>query len=239
VSARAGWTADAIRAAERPLLAAGEPLMQRAAAGLAREVRAILAGRPGAAVLVLAGTGDNGGDALHAAAELAGDGMRVDVVAVGDRMHGAGRAAAVAAGARVVGPPAPDGSEVAALVATADVVLDGVLGIGARGGLREPARSLLGVVRAAVERAAAERGAAGGHRAGPVVVAVDLPSGVDADTGAADDGVLPAEVTVVFGALKNGLLTGPGAALAGELRLVDIGLGIPPRPGGRAAGDPV
>jgi NAD(P)H-hydrate repair Nnr-like enzyme with NAD(P)H-hydrate epimerase domain len=58
----------------------------------------------------------------------------------------------------------------------------------------------------------------------PLVVAVDIPSGIDADSGAVDGPVLPADLTVTFGALKAGLLQGPAAALAGRVELVDIGL---------------
>lgn len=61
----------------------------------------------------------------------------------------------------------------------------------------------------------------------PFVVAVDVPSGIDADTGAADDAVLPVDVTVTFGALKRGLTRDPARTLAGRVVLVDIGLGLP------------
>ena len=61
----------------------------------------------------------------------------------------------------------------------------------------------------------------------PVVVAVDLPSGIDPDTGAVPDGpVLRADLTVTFGAIKAGLLLTPGSELAGRVRLVDIGLDL-------------
>src|SRR5690606_18096418 len=71
--ARRGYSAAQVRAAERPLLEAGEPLMRLAAAALAAEVRGFAPQR----VLVLVGAGDNGGDALHASAELAADGADV------------------------------------------------------------------------------------------------------------------------------------------------------------------
>lgn len=100
----AGYTAAQLRAAEAPHLERGEPLMLRAATALATAVREVLAAHDApadASVLVLAGTGDNGGDAMFAAAELAANGARVDVVPTGERLHEAARAAAVAAGARV------------------------------------------------------------------------------------------------------------------------------------------
>jgi hydroxyethylthiazole kinase-like uncharacterized protein yjeF len=93
----------------------------------------------------------------------------------------------------------------------ADLIVDGLLGIGGRGGLRDPFASLA----AAAERA---------RQAGATVVAVDLPSGIDADTGGVDGPAVRADVTVTFGALKPGLLIDPGAGHAGTVDLVDIGL---------------
>ncbi|WP_049973475.1 NAD(P)H-hydrate epimerase [Curtobacterium sp. B18] len=240
-----GYGGDQIRAAERPHLDAGEPLMQRAADGLARIVGDLLddpAVRPGdgpGSVLLLVGSGDNGGDALFAGARLAADGRRVTVLRVGSRVHAAGLAAALDAGARLVdvpsgvpgqARPAADvlaavarwGDRGPAAVATdaaldADLVLDGILGIGVRGAgaLRSPAREVV----AAVRQLARDQRA-------PFVVAVDVPSGIDVDTGAiADDHVLQADVTVTFGGVKAGLLRGPGATLAGRIELVDVGIG--------------
>lgn len=240
-----GYGGDQIRAAERPHLDAGEPLMARAAAGLARIVGDLLddpAVRPGdgpGSVLLLVGSGDNGGDALYAGAHLAADGRRVGVLRVGSRVHEAGLAAALEAGARLLAGPrdtepadagaadilqavAPDdGARLAAVAseaaAEADLVLDGILGIGVRGpaALRSPAREVVDALR---ELARDQRA--------PFVVAVDVPSGIDVDTGAiADDHVLHADLTVTFGGVKAGLLRGPAAALAGRIELVDVGIG--------------
>ncbi|WP_274542779.1 NAD(P)H-hydrate epimerase, partial [Curtobacterium sp. HSID17257] len=96
-----GYGGDQVRAAERPHLEAGEPLMQRAADGLARIVGELLddpAVRPQdgpGSVLLLVGSGDNGGDALFAGARLASDGRHVAVLRVGSRVHEAGLAAAL------------------------------------------------------------------------------------------------------------------------------------------------
>lgn len=212
-SIHAGWTAAQVREAEQPLLAAGEPLMQRAAAGLAAEVEHVLTDRgasPGS-VLVLAGSGNNGGDALFAAATLADHGSRVTIVPLGSRLHEEGLAAAVTAGAlqaRSVDPVA-----VAGLVRDADVVVDGILGTGAAASpaLRSPAREVVAAVLAADSR--------------PAVVAVDLPSGLSPDDGRVFEPLLPADVTVTFGAVKAGLLLEPGASAAGRVVLVDLGLG--------------
>src|SRR5215470_16484188 len=204
-----------VRAAEHALMATVPPgaLMQRAAAGLA-SVCSGLAGKVyGARIVVLAGSGDNGGDALYAGARLARRGARVVAVAAGRQVHEPGAAALRAAGGRVTGSDEPG---LPAVIDAADLVLDGLLGIGGRGGLREPYSGLAGLV---------ERARAGRPGAGPTVVAVDLPSGIDAGTGVVAGPAVWADVTVTFGTWKPGLLIDPGAAHAGVLELVDIGLG--------------
>lgn len=202
------YLADAVRAAERPLIEAGEPLMRDAAAALAGVALERMAEHPGA-VLVLAGAGDNGGDALFAAATIAEAGHEVDVVLTADRSHRQALAAAVGAGARLRGT-----GEVCTRPGAYALVIDGILGIGASADAR-----LRGAARAVVEalRPLAD--------AGTEVIAVDIPSGLHPDDGAADDVVLPATVTVTFGAVKAGLVRGRGPELAGEVRLVDLGLG--------------
>ncbi len=224
------YTAEQVRAAERPLIDAGEPLMRRAAAALGDVVRDELAGigsqpitssivlepflqdardAPRPRVLVLVGSGDNGGDALYAVAGLGGT-ADVDVLLVGSRVHEPAFAAAMAAGARRVDLPEVGDARYA-------VVLDGILGIGAS---QNPA--LHGFARETVTTLQA---LAHTRRGMPRVIAVDLPSGLHPDTGAADDAVLAASVTVTFGAVKAGLATGSGPQLAGDVVLVDIGLG--------------
>ena len=126
------------------------------------------------------------------------------------RAHAGGLAALRAAGGRV--------STAAAERVGGDLVVDGMLGIGGRGGLRELAAELA--------EAASDY----------LTVAVDLPSGVDADTGEVGESAVRADVTVTFGVLKAGLVVGAGAALAGEVRLVDIGLVAFARDGARARG---
>jgi hydroxyethylthiazole kinase-like uncharacterized protein yjeF len=203
------YTAAEVRAAEEPLLAATPEgtLMQRAATGLATVCLGLLGRVHGTRVTVLAGAGNNGGDALFAGAHLARRGARVTAVLLDpERAHAAGLAALRAAGGWVTGPDGPTGLE------RADLVLDGIVGIGGRGGLRPPAAAL-------VERAATGPG---------LMVAVDVPSGVDADTGAVPGAAFPAQHTVTFGALKTGLVVGKGREYAGRVHLVDIGLALPP-----------
>ncbi|MEU5808014.1 NAD(P)H-hydrate dehydratase [Streptomyces sp. NPDC047718] len=205
---RTAYSVENVRAAERQLMARlpDGALMQRAAAGLAAACADLLPRVYGARVVLLVGPGDNGGDALYAGARLARRGAGVTAVPMDpERMHPGGLAALRAAGGRVCGT-VPD---------RADLVVDGLLGIGGHGGLRPAAAAL-------VERIPA----------GAVVVAVDLPSGVDADTGEVAGAAVRADVTVTFGVHKPGLLVDPGASRAGVVRLVDIGLDLgAPGPG--------
>ncbi|MFE5914517.1 NAD(P)H-hydrate dehydratase [Streptomyces wedmorensis] len=202
---RTAHRVETVRAAEAALMARlpEGALMQRAAAGLAAACCSLLGkGRVyGARVVLLVGSGDNGGDALYAGARLARRGAGVTAVPLGTRTHPGGLAALRAAGGRITDDPFE-------ALAVADLVLDGITGIGGRGGLRPDA----------VPVARAARGS------GAVVVAVDLPSGVDADTGEVAGEALRADATITFGTYKPGLLVDPAREYAGALRLVDIGL---------------
>ncbi|QGQ20892.1 bifunctional ADP-dependent (S)-NAD(P)H-hydrate dehydratase/NAD(P)H-hydrate epimerase [Cellulomonas sp. JZ18] len=220
--------------------------MDRAAFALAvrtAEVLRAVRGRVrGAHVVLLVGAGNNGGDALHAGARLARRGARVTALLASPAVHDAGLAALVGAHGRVVrvdgltavaagtggagdgGAGRDDagqdgGREVDGLLASADVVLDGLLGIGARGG------GVRGAGAALVAALARVRGTAGR----PLVVAVDVPSGVGVADGTADGPVVHADLTVTFGTPKPALLLPPAAAAAGAVETVDIGLALPAR----------
>lgn len=218
------YTSDQIRAAEAALMATlpEGTLMERAAAALAARCAGLLGGVYGSRVVILAGAGDNGGDALYAGARLAARGARVDAVPAGARVHEAGLAALRRAGGRVVdlrrapeagaaprGPGRGWEAVVRGLAEEADLVVDGLVGIGGAGALREPYATLVEAVA----------GAPG------LVVAVDVPSGVDASVGRVEGVAVRADVTVTFGARKAGLLVDPGAEYAGRVELADIGLG--------------
>lgn len=179
-------------------------LMQRAATGLAIVCARLLRTVPGRRVVLLVGAGANGGDTLHAGARLARRGAAVRAVLVSpDRVHREGLDALLGAGGRVVDEqPALDE------IARADLVLDGIVGIGGKPGLRD----------------AAQRLAAAAHDGSGLVVAVDLPSGVDVDTGRTPAPHLRADVTVTFGTHKVCHVVDPAAAACGEVHLVDIGL---------------
>ena len=203
-------------------------LMQRAAAGLASVCVSLLRQCPGgvygARVVILAGTGDNGGDALYAGERLARRGAAVTAIRPG---RGCTPAAPPRCGPPAAGsspscrPAEPDdtrpdaaarydaGRDVRHAIGHADLIIDGLLGIGGKGGLREPFATL---AQLAANSAA-------------TTLAVDLPSGIDADTGEVEGPAVRADVTVTFGAFKPGLLIDPGSGHAGVVELVDIGLG--------------
>jgi ADP-dependent NAD(P)H-hydrate dehydratase / NAD(P)H-hydrate epimerase len=205
---RGVWTARQVREAESVLLdrTPEGALMRRAAFGIAVQARRMLLadGRvSGRRVALLVGAGNNGGDALWAGMELRRRGVGVTAILLDPaRAHPAGLAALLRAGGRPV-----DAEAGLVAVLGADLVIDGVIGISGRGALREPAARLV---------AAAER-------AGVPVLAVDLPSGVDPDTGAVDGPAVTAAATVTFGALKPVHVL--AAARCGPVHLVDIGLG--------------
>jgi ADP-dependent NAD(P)H-hydrate dehydratase / NAD(P)H-hydrate epimerase len=211
---RSAYAADVVRAAEAPLLSSlpDGTLMQRAATALSRRCADLLGGVYGSRVVLLVGSGGNGGDALYAGAQLARRGARVDALLATD--HGLARALKALHDAGGRSRPAADAgadADADGLLRAADLVVDGMVGIGATGGLRPPMAGLAQLTAAS----------------GAVVVAVDVPSGVDASTGAVAGDAVRADVTVTFGALKPGLVISPGAEYAGWVELVDIGLDLP------------
>ncbi|MFC5727614.1 NAD(P)H-hydrate dehydratase [Nocardioides vastitatis] len=208
-------TVEQVRAAEADLLARlpEGTLMQRAAHGLAHAVVDLLgSGAYGRRVLLLVGSGDNGGDALYAGALLARRGAQVEAWLLSDTAHERGVAALRAAGGRVRHREVTrsgDGRRAASSTCGYDVVVDGIVGIGGRPGLRPAAAAVLDAL------------------AGIPVVAVDLPSGVDADTGELEGPHVTADLTVTFGTHKPCHLADPAAAACGAIHLVDIGLDLP------------
>ena len=200
------WSTDAVYAAEAALMATlddGE-LMARAVEGLAGVAAARLEECDGETVAALVGPGNNGADALYAVARLADAGWNA-VAVHHDHVHEGARAAAEAAGVVLTTDPSGLGE--------ADVVLDGILGIGARPGLP---RWAVGWLAALSETA---------H-----VIAVDLPSGQDPMGGELDpDGVF-ADETVTFSVAKPVHLLPPTEQACGLLTVVDIGLEVDDEP---------
>jgi hydroxyethylthiazole kinase-like uncharacterized protein yjeF len=206
------YTVDKIRRMESAAMSVlGEhALMQRAARGLALIAAAELRSRRGSVygsrVLIMVGPGNNGGDALYAGAQLASRGAVVQAVSCLGAPHAEGLSALYHAGGRLF--------DLDHLLARTDsddswdLALDGVLGIGGRPGLPDPVSRL------------ADRLQAGGVP----IVAVDLPSGVSADTGAVPSRAIKATRTVTFGGLKPCHLVEPARSFCGPIDLVDIGL---------------
>ncbi|MEJ2888222.1 NAD(P)H-hydrate dehydratase [Actinomycetospora aeridis] len=204
------WTPEQVAAAEEPVLARTPDgaLMRRAARGVAQAALAELERRTGGVsgrrVVVLAGAGNNGGDGLWAGYELRRRGVAVTAVLLSpDRAHPEGLAALRKQRGRVL--TSVESGVIA--VERADLVLDAIVGTGARGGLRPDAATL----------------ADAAATAGVPVLAVDTPSGVDPLTGVPGDDSVRAALTVTFGARKPVHVL--AAPRCGPVTLVDIGIG--------------
>lgn len=209
------YSVEQIRAAEFRAFAElpdGE-LMARAVRGLFQVCRDTLTERRGglygAKLVILVGAGNNGADALWTGARLAGRGVQVTALATTEKIEPVSSNALRAAGGRFSGPGVSQ-LEFSALTDQADIVLDGILGIGAKGALREPADSWSQTLLDTPAE----------------VISVDLPSGVDPDSGVVADSqaVIRADQTVCLGSVKAGLLLGDGPDFTGDITLVDIGL---------------
>lgn len=155
----------------------------------------------------IAGPGNNGGDVFAALAELSPAFERI-IYALPAARESEARADAVAR-ARASGVeirPIQSAAQLRGL-ADAGVILDGLLGVGSHLPLTEPMNKIAEAINAA----------------GAPVIAIDLPSGIDASTGAADGVAVRADATVTIGALKFGLLLDPARESAGDLWLAPIG----------------
>src|SRR6185369_2179065 len=175
-----------------------ESELMQSAAGTVAEVTATLF--PEGRILVAVGSGHNGGDALLAARELQRAGRSVAWIA------SAGRIPDLPVLKKHGVPHADDGAIQDELEA-AEVVIDGILGTGSHGAPRQPAAAHIRAI----------------NNSGLPVVAVDLPSGVNATTGAVEAEAIKAAITVTFGAAKTGLLLHPARACCGRLIVTDIG----------------
>ncbi|NLT73361.1 MAG: NAD(P)H-hydrate dehydratase [Chloroflexi bacterium] len=231
-------TVQEMRAIEKASDAAGHhygTMMDRAGGAVAQVVTGRIGSRR-ARVLVLVGPGNNGGDGLVAAKVLAQAGHKVTLYlwkrqAAPDALL----TEAISAGSAAYHCASdPDLSALATAAERCDVVVDALLGTGARGVLRDGAEAILATVgkmiglrRAAPETALLPLGqgdCSGAPHAGPLIVAVDVPSGMDADTGAVDPSTLVADLCVTFAYPKRGHFRYPGASRVGELIVADIGI---------------
>ncbi|HEX5335356.1 MAG TPA: NAD(P)H-hydrate dehydratase [Propionicimonas sp.] len=204
----------AVREAEAAAMAGldeGE-LMSRAASGLAAVASARLGGPGGRRVVAMVGAGNNGGDALYALAALARDGATALVVTVAGSVHEGGLRAAREAGAMVldaVEGRVDSASAVASALREADMVIDGIVGIGGHPGLSPRIEALLAEVSESA-----------------YVLAVDLPSGTDPDGEVPTQSCVFADETVTFIAAKPVHLLPATEPAVGRLTVVDIGVTI-------------
>ena len=210
-------TVEQMRELERRAVASGideDTLMETAGLGVARHVAQLLDGIRGRRVVVLVGPGNNGGDGMVAARDLADWGALITLYMTSARRRDDKFEDCRARRVRVVeGADDPEQWQLGSYLALTDVVIDAVLGIGGDRPLEAELRRLmasLGKLRREPTRAK--------------LIAIDIPTGIDADTGACDDACFPADVTLTLGAPKVGLFRFPGAACVGRLETVPIGL---------------
>ncbi|MDT0190717.1 NAD(P)H-hydrate epimerase [Rothia terrae] len=200
------YTAEDIRRLEEPYVTAETydgSLMRKAAYGLYKHAAKLHEQRADSRILVLVGSGNNGGDGLYAATHLLADGFAVDAVLLGSRAHTEGLEAYKDAGGNLIDPDSLDPSAYG-------LIIDAILGTGARGGLRDEAATVVNRLRTETDRDI-------------LVIACDVPSGVDGNTGAVHQPVLPADVTVTFIARKVPHLSA-AEHLCGRVEVVELGI---------------
>lgn len=192
-------------------------MMEAAGNGVARVV--LEYGIP-KGVLGLIGRGNNGSDTLVALSVLAAGGVRAVALLVDRKPDDLSRRLEQNGGRIISFSAGMEKAGMASLMATCNVILDGILGIGAKLPLRGQVAAVLGEVKAAL----AEVGDSF------TVIAIDSPSGVDCDAGAVDAATIPADLTLVMGACKQGLLRLPAHDFVGEIREVPLGFELPAGP---------
>ena len=189
-----------------------DQMMQNAGQGLADVILEIFEDEVEPEVVGLVGPGNNGGDTLIALSALAAEGWKAHAYLVKRKKDDLVKRFAEAGGQVISGGNAFE--QLSEAIGTADVLLDGVLGTGTKLPLKKEVAELLSEVNDILD----------GLDEGPVVVAVDCPSGVDCDTGEVADETLAADLTITMAAVKQGLLKLPAFEYVGDLEVVDIGL---------------
>ncbi|MGE5073472.1 MAG: NAD(P)H-hydrate dehydratase [Anaerolineae bacterium] len=189
-------------------------MMENAGHGLAEVVQDMLIEDSDQEVFGLVGSGNNGGDALVALAHLAADGWRARAYLIKRKRDELVERLERAGGEVIVAEEDDEYASLSAFVQTSTVLLDGVLGTGATVPLKEEVANVLAEVGSILEEMEEQ----------PVIVAVDCPSGMNCDTGAAAPECLAADLTVTMAAVKQGMLRMPAYQLVGDLEVVDIGL---------------
>lgn len=212
-------TADQMRALEQAAVAAGATemqLMEEAGLAVAQEAWMLLGSLEGRRIVVLAGPGNNGGDGIVAARNLADWGADVAVYFPRRRRDESmvedltAREVPV-----VVGDEDPGWGKLESLLAAADLVIDALLGIGQKRPI-DPAEPMA----EALARLAHIRK----MTPAPKLIAVDLPTGLNADTGEADPLTVIPDLSVTFGLPKVGMYQDPGSRVVGRVQVIDIGI---------------
>lgn len=219
-------TAAQMRELDRRAIEGGVPaetLMERAGIAVADAVETAARAATGLAparVVAVAGKGNNGGDAFVAARALRERGLDARVLLAAPAGGLTGAAASHFTRMRACGVPVEEPRALGTLTAQGRwVVIDGILGTGLSGPVRGAAAAAIDAVNAAGERHA--------------VIAADIPSGLNADTGCPEGRAVRADTTVTMGFPKRGLLLPPAVEFVGALEVADIGI-----PGELAAGIP-
>ncbi|MDW8047920.1 MAG: NAD(P)H-hydrate epimerase, partial [Chloroflexota bacterium] len=211
-------TVEEMRRLEQAAVEAGvseRQMMEEAGLAVAQEAWMALGTLEGRRIVVLAGPGNNGGDALVAARHLADWGAEVAIFAPMGRKADELRDEAAARAIPIVEGDDAAGPALERALADADLVIDGLLGIGKARPIDpdSPLGRALRTLRAARER-----------RNAPKLLAVDIPTGLDADTGALDALTVAADLTVTFGLPKVGMYQLPGSTAVGRVQVIDIGI---------------
>ncbi len=208
-------TVEQMRAIEREGNQRGvsyDEMMERAGLGVATVIDTVFSQAEKKPVLGLVGSGNNGGDTLIALENLARSGWMVCAYLVRPRTKGDALVERVkAAGGKVIPYNSDkDFARLEDLLEKAGILLDGVLGTGIKLPLQVEIAQTLAFVNDFPE--------------GPLVVAVDCPSGVDCDSGRAAPETIPADITICMHAIKAGLVKFPAFEYVGDLLTVDLGL---------------
>ena len=211
-------TTDEMIELERRSDKAGVPpsvLMEHAGLAIARHIYGLIGNVAGCDIVVLVGPGNNGGDGLVAARHLRDWGARVCVYLPTKRKDSDKNFQLVKE--RVIRIILAENDKKYAdlhrALSSADVVVDAIFGTGKLRPISGAIKEILNRVRDTKQ-----------NRPEMKIVAVDLPSGVDSDSGAADPATLAADMTITLGYPKIGLFYSPGSELIGKLAIVDIGI---------------
>ncbi len=186
-------------------------LMENAGRSVAEVADTMLDDAEGAIVTIIAGPGNNGGDGFVAARHLHNMGAKVAIAYYGEEIGGQGDAAInrdIAQKMKLDIIQNPSKDDLLSLLSKSDLVIDALLGTGIKGNVRPTQSEIISIINECCSP----------------VLSVDIPSGIDADTGNICGNSVMADVTITFALPKIGLVNYPGAMFVGELMVADIGI---------------